>query len=333
MVSISIIGSLLINIASSVGVIMINKKLVFLLAGFNFGTVLTIIHFIVTFLGCVLFAKLGVYAPKKLRLWAVFPISCAFCGYVVFNNLSLLTNSVSVYQVSKIFCTPVIVGIEAAVYHKRETPLTLLALVPVCIGVFVTVYSSADLNAVGLFWAALAVLANSFYTIWGKTKQVELDAQPMQLLLYQAPMSAVMLIVAAPVLDGMTRLVAYEWNFTTVWTIALSCVFAFGVNFSFFLFVGKTSPLTMNVVGYLKTALVFIFDFLFVSQEASFQTLLGVTLTLVGLAMYTWAKMREANTRSPRQEDRNQPGGRSSSPALSRGVNVVIEDEPQCFKA
>lgn len=284
-----IILSLLLNIVSSVGVIFINKALVFDSAGFHFGTTLTIIHFIVTFLGCVMFAKLDFFAVKKLPISKVLSISMAFCGYVVFNNLSLLTNSVSVYQTSKILCTPVIVLIEY-LNGKGESTATMLALCPVCIGVFVTVYTDSNLNFVGTFWAALAIVANSFYTIWGKTKQVELNVSPMQILTYQAPLSASMLLFAIP-LDGVGDLMDYRFSSFSFWAIGLSCVFAFGVNFSFFLFVGQTSPLTMNVVGYLKTCLVFLGGFLLAKTQATPQNLAGIVTTMLGLALYMKSKM------------------------------------------
>ncbi|ORC90803.1 uncharacterized protein TM35_000072270 [Trypanosoma theileri] len=287
---VTLYGSLLLNIISSVGVIIINKRLVYMEAGFRFGTLLTIIHFIVSFLGCLFFAKINCFEIKPLNISKVIPISLAFCGYVVFNNLSLLSNTVSVYQTSKIMCTPVIVWIEYTYYHKRENIGTLLSLVPICIGVGFTVYSDTNLNFSGTIWAILAIISNSLYTIWGKTKQNELGVTPMQLLLYQAPISAVMLLFVLP-LDGIGELIAYKVTFTTIWTVALSCVFAFGVNFSFFLFVGQTSPLSMNVVGYLKTALVFVGGFIFVSSEATLKTIFGVLLTLTGLAFYTYSKM------------------------------------------
>ncbi|KAK7195429.1 Triose-phosphate Transporter family [Novymonas esmeraldas] len=299
MVNSSLLFSLLLNITSSIGVIIVNKKLVFMEAHFEFSTVLTIIHFVMTFLGCAFFAYgLRLFTPKRLSVRRVLPISCAFCGYVVFNNLSLLTNSVSVYQVLKILCTPIIVLIERVCYGKREKASTLLSLVPVCLGVGITFYADVDVNWVGTMWATLAITANSLYTIWGKTKQVELGVQPMQLLIYQAPLSAVMLLFVAVPLDGAEKLAAYESTFTTVWTVLLSCVFAFGVNFSFFLFVGKTSPLTMNVVGYLKTSLVFALDYIFVSADMGPQKLLGIFLTLVGLAGYSYSKMEASAPRS-----------------------------------
>lgn len=290
--------SLTINVLSSVGVIFINKRLVFQAAEFRFGTTLTIIHFICTFLGCLMFARMKYFELKKLSIKSVLSICCAFCGYVVFNNLSLLTNSVSIYQISKILCTPLIVFIELIIYGKRESRAVLLSLVPVCLGIIISFYADADVNWVGSFWAFLAVIANSFYTIWGKTKQQELGVTPMQILTYQAPVSAVMLVLSLPLMDPVQEVIAYKHTSFSVAAILLSCLFAFGVNFSFFLFVGQTSPLTMNAVGYFKTVLVFVGGFLFFDTVPTFQNVLGITTTLVGLALYTKAKLAPVSHRN-----------------------------------
>lgn len=293
MIDVRLLLSLAINVISSVGVIFINKRLVFMQAGFPFGSTLTIIHFIVTFLGCLLFARLNFFTVKRLPVRSVISISCAFCGYVVFNNLSLLTNTVAIYQLSKILCTPVIVGVEYVVYKKREPINVLLSLVPICFGICITVYADTSLNWTGSFWCLLAIVANSFYTIWGKTKQVELGVSPLQILTYQAPISVLILSVAVPILglDSMHDLLAFKTTSFAVAAIGLSCVFAFGVNFSFFLFVGQTSPLTMNVVGYLKTCLVFLGGFAFFEATLSLQQGFGILVAMGGLAAYTKAKM------------------------------------------
>jgi len=287
-ISMRTLMSLFLNVFSSVGVIFVNKIL--FRDGFNFAVLLTIIHFIVTFLGCVFFAYMQYFERKKLTILSVLPISLAFCGYVVFNNLSLATNSVSIYQISKILCTPLIVAVES--YNgKRETQETLLTLVPVCIGVAITFFGAVDLNWIGILWIALAVIANSFYTVWGKTKQTELQVTPMQILTYQAPLSAVMLLAALP-LDGIDRIAKTQLNVYIAGLMVMSCVLAFGVNFSFFLFVGQTSPLTMNVVGYLKTCLVFLIGFLFTDSNPSVQSVTGISMTLLGLALYTRSKLK-----------------------------------------
>merc|ERR1712146_797948 len=139
--------------------------------------------------------------------------------------------------------------------------------------------------------AILAIVANSFYTIWGKTKQNELGVTPMQILTYQAPLSAAMLLFTVPVLDPWHEMMQWQASPRAVLFIMLSCIFAFGVNFSFFLFVGQTSPLTMNVVGYLKTCLVFLGGFAFFDTQPTVQNVMGIVVTLLGLALYSRAKM------------------------------------------
>ena len=296
MVDVRLLLSLAINVISSVGVIFINKRMVFMQAKFPFGSTLTVIHFLVTFLGCLAFAYFKFFAVKRLQVRSVLSISLAFCGYVVFNNLSLLTNTVPIYQRSKIVCTPVIVAVEYLVYNKREPINVLLSLIPVCLGICITVYADSSVNWVGGFWAVLAIIANSFYTIWGKTKQVELGVSPMQILTYQAPISVIILAFAVPILglDSMPDLMAYQMNGYALWAIGVSCIFAFGVNFSFFLFVGQTSPLTMNVVGYLKTCLVFLGGFVFFDATLTPQQGFGILIAMGGLAAYTRAKMIQA---------------------------------------
>jgi solute carrier family 35 protein E3 len=286
-----VLMSLMFNVVSSVGVIFINKRLVFQAAGYHFPTALTIIHFVVCFIGCLGFARGGFFEWKTLPLSRVVGISLAFCGYVVFNNLSLLTNSVSVYQISKILVTPVLIALEFATSGKTQSWETLLSLVPVCLGIGITVYSDSELNYRGTFWALLAVVANAYYTMWGSTKQKELDVTPMQILSYQAPMSAVILCFTLPIFEPWHELADFHYSGLAVTYIVLSCIFAFGVNFSFFLSVGKTSPLTINVLGYLKTCLVFVGGFVFFDTAATWQNILGISMAMFGFALYTKSKM------------------------------------------
>lgn len=283
--------SLIFNVVSSVGVIFINKRLVFNDAKFRFATALTIIHFGVCFLGCLGFSRAGFFEWKAIPLSKVLGISVAFCGYVAFNNMSLLTNSVAIYQISKILTTPVLIVLEYVMRGQTQSRETLLSLLPTCAGIIITVYTDTEVNAVGLFWAALAVVANSFYTMWGNTKQKELEATPMQLLSYQAPMSAVILVLLMPIFEPMHELLEYHYTGRSVAFIGLSCVFAFCVNFSFFLSVGKTSPLTINVLGYVKTCLVFIGGFLFFNTAPTWQNITGISMTMLGFALYTKSKM------------------------------------------
>jgi solute carrier family 35 protein E3 len=87
------------NITSSIGIVMTNKW-VFEKEQFKFGTLLTVIHFLFTFLGLVGCVKARLFVPKKIELKRVMPLCLSFCGFVVLTNLSLQYNSVGFYQVS-----------------------------------------------------------------------------------------------------------------------------------------------------------------------------------------------------------------------------------------
>jgi len=283
----SVLFSLSLNVLASCGTIFINKFL-FKNYGFTFGTALTVAHFFFTFALCALAGWLGFFQFKKLNIARVMPISIAFCGYVVFNNISLLYNSVSFYQVMKILCTPIILVIEYFLYNKSTDSRTKLTLIPTCCGILITVVTDAEGNLLGTAYAVLAVGANAMYTVYGKTKQNELNANPMQILFYQSITSGLMLIPCVFLLDDWRELAAYQFDSSNLFMILLSCFAAFFVNFSFFLLVGKTSPLTVNVVGYFKTCVVFIGGVLFFSTAPTAQNMIGIGLTLLGVLLYTF---------------------------------------------
>jgi solute carrier family 35 protein E3 len=168
-----IVIALTLNIAASCGTIFINK-IIFKSYDFTFGiinklkligTALTVGHFIVTFFLVLLTSSLGLFQIKKLEILRVLPLSFAFCGYVVFNNISLLYNSVSFYQVMKILGTPVIIFIEYYFYNKETSNNTKLSLIPVCVGIFITVVTDIEINTIGTIYAVLAIGSNSIYTI------------------------------------------------------------------------------------------------------------------------------------------------------------------------
>jgi len=190
-------------------------------------------------------------------------------------------------------CTPTIISIEYFFYRKSPDRRVLPPLIPVCLGTFITVFTDMEMNYYGSVMALLAVLTNSMYTIYGTEKQKELKANSFQILLYQSIMSAVILVFTIPFFDDTEQLYGYDWkNGNNVFWIIFSCLTAFFVNVSFFLVAGKTSPLSVNVVGYFKTVLVFVGGFLLFTTAISSKNLIGVAFTLFGVAWYTYEKYK-----------------------------------------
>lgn len=62
----------------------------------------------------------------------------------------------------------------------------------------------------------------------------------------------------------------------------MSCVFALGVNISNYLVLGKTSPLTYQVLGHMKTVLILILGFTVFKKPIDIRNVIGITIAMVG---------------------------------------------------
>ena len=121
----SAIFSVLVNIMSSVGLILSNKQLVEW-HNFNYMVVLTGIHFYTCFLCCLLALLFGVLHYKMISNHVhLLRISMASLISIIFMNLNLAHNSVAFYQVSKLCCIPVTLFIES-IFGMRKQQLTVM---------------------------------------------------------------------------------------------------------------------------------------------------------------------------------------------------------------
>lgn len=127
----SIVAGLLVNLFSSICIVFINKW-IYVHYGFPNMT-LTLVHFVVTWLGLYFCQKMDVFAPKSLPIRRIVWLALSFCGFVVFTNLSLQNNSIGTYQLAKAMTTPVIILIQTTYYKKTfstKIKLTLVSKVP-----------------------------------------------------------------------------------------------------------------------------------------------------------------------------------------------------------
>lgn len=129
-----------------------------------------------------------------------------------------------------------------------------------------------------------------------ETKQTELHADSMQLLFYQAPMSAAMLIVLFPLCEDTRALLAYDGGVADWIAIISSGVVAFLVNLSIFLVIGKTSPVTYNVLGHFKLCLILFGGFVLLHEPLTGLQAFGIALTLGGIFAYTYLKLNALPT-------------------------------------
>nr|XP_055185069.1 solute carrier family 35 member E3 isoform X2 [Nyctereutes procyonoides] len=251
-----IAAGLLLNLLVSICIVFLNKW-IYVHHGFP-NMSLTLVHFVVTWLGLYVCQKLDVFAPKRLPPSKLVLLALSFCGFVVFTNLSLQNNTVGTYQLAKAMTTPVILVIQSLCYHKTFSAKVQL-------------------------------------TLWVGAKQHELQVNSMQLLYYQAPMSSVMLLVVVPFFEPLLGEggIFGPWSASALLMVLLSGVIAFMVNLSIYWIIGNTSPVTYNMFGHFKFCITLFGGYVLFKDPLSVNQGLGILCTLFGILAYTHFKLSE----------------------------------------
>ena len=280
------------NFVSAVGIVFCNKY-VFHHYHFDYATLMTALHFFATWLGVLANLRLKQYTIKELKNSDVFPITLSFCSFVVFNNMSLQHNSVGFYQLMKVLTTPVVVVLQSLMYGVHMSWKLKLALVPVCVGVAMATVNDFSFNAAGTFWASAGLMATAFYQLLVKTRQDKLGVNSFQLLHYQAPQSAALVLLCTPIFDQMVGphgVLNYQPTVGAMFAITFSCALAYCVNLSTYLVIGHTNPVSYQVLGHFKLLVILAAGILIFEEDANGLRLSGMLLAFVGVVTYTTLK-------------------------------------------
>jgi len=290
------------NVVSTVGIVMLNK-LLWSRHKFEFMLTLSAFHFFFTAFCTRLAKRFGLFQAKPVPIAAVMPLCIGACGSVAFMNLNLAYNSVGFYQVSKLACVPFIMILEWMMMGKKVSRQIQLSLCAVLFGVGIATVSDFELNLTGSVFAALAVLFTTLAQVFTGSKQKELGLDSVQLLHQTAPIVGLGMMIMIPLFDQVypstlhadkPSLMNYQLTFDVAGTIFLTCMFAALVNFTNYLVIGKTSPLTYQVLGHLKTCLILLLGYTLFQAPFNPNNVFGILVAVVGMVLYTELKRRES---------------------------------------
>uniref|UniRef100_A0A5B6ZPI4 Sugar phosphate transporter domain-containing protein n=1 Tax=Davidia involucrata TaxID=16924 RepID=A0A5B6ZPI4_DAVIN len=284
------IGALSLSVVSSVSIVICNKALISTL-GFTFATTLTSWHLLVTFcsLHVALWMKLFEHKPFDPR---------AVMGFGILNgtsigllNLSLGFNSVGFYQMTKLAIIPCTVLLETLFFRKKFSRNIQLCLAILLLGVGIATVTDLQLNLLGSILSLLAVVTTCVAQIMTNTIQKKFKVSSTQLLYQSCPYQAITLFIIGPFLDGLLtnqNVFAFKYTPLVLAFIVLSCLISVSVNFSTFLVIGRTSPVTYQVLGHLKTCLVLAFGYVLLRDPFSWRNILGILIAMVGMVLYSY---------------------------------------------
>nr|CAD7576132.1 unnamed protein product [Timema californicum] len=131
-------------------------------------------------------------------------------------------------------------GLAISLYMQSATSYEI----PITVGVILNFYYDIQFSIVGTLYATLGVLVTSLYQVWVSQKQHDLQMNSMQLLYYQAPLSAAILLFLIPFLEPIQSTIHHVWSIHSISLVVASCATAFFVNLSIYWIIGNTSPLT-----------------------------------------------------------------------------------------
>ncbi|XP_055834346.1 UDP-xylose transporter 1 [Solanum dulcamara] len=290
-----VVGALFLSVASSVSIVICNKALMSNL-GFPFATTLTSWHLMVTYCTLHVALKFNFFENKPIDMKTVMLFGILNGVSIGFLNLSLGFNSIGFYQMTKLAIIPFTVLVETLFLKKQFSKNIKFALFILLIGVGIASITDLQLNFVGTILSLLAIVTTCAGQILTNTIQKRLNISSTQLLYQSAPFQAAILFVTGPVVDQFLtkqNVFAYKYSPIVVGFIVLSCLIAVSVNFSTFLVIGKTSPVTYQVLGHLKTCLVLGFGYTLLHDPFTSRNIVGILVAIIGMGLYSYFCVHE----------------------------------------
>nr|XP_029123223.1 UDP-xylose transporter 1 isoform X3 [Elaeis guineensis] len=161
-------------------------------------------------------------------------------------------------------------------------------------GKTVAVFGLLNGTSIGFLNLSLGFNSIGFY-------QKRLKVSSTQLLYQSSPYQAAILFVTGPFVDRLLTkrsVFAHSYSLVVLGFIILSCLIAVSVNFSTFLVIGTTSPVTYQVLGHLKTCLVLSFGYILLHDPFTARNIIGILIAICGMALYSYYCVREAKKKS-----------------------------------
>jgi len=226
------------NILSSIGIIFLNK---YIFSHCHLKTMtLTAIQMAFTSLGLIICLQMNTFVRKTVPTRKVLPLAIVFCAFVVFTNLSLEYNTIGTYQLFKVLTTPVVALITWQHYKTKYSTMVVASLVPVVVGVCTHSVNDIQLTLLGTIIAAIGVISASLYQVWVSARLKELDMNSQQLLYYQAPLSAVLLLPLIFFMESWPSYKTSDEQQTAIIAVVASGIVAFVVNLSVYWVIKNT---------------------------------------------------------------------------------------------
>lgn len=312
----------------SIGITFYNK---WMMKGFHYPLFMTLVHLAINFCLSALTRKAMQRWTGKARVilsWTdyfnkVAPTALATALDIGLSNWSFLFITVSLYTMTK--STAVLFILFFSLVFKLEEPNPFLILVVLLIagGLFMFTFESTQFNLKGFIMVLLASFLGGIR--WTLTQvlmqKAELGLQnPVDTMYHLQPLMFLDLFPLFLYNEGLSLSMTERFFRVTellpllnsIITLSIGGLLAFGLGFSEFLLVSRTSSLTLSISGIIKEVFILLLSTSLLGDKMSLINWLGFAVCLCGISLHVGLKtyysknkgpsLRQLNSKSPEVE-------------------------------
>ncbi|KAF9343563.1 UAA transporter [Mortierella sp. AD094] len=272
---------------------------------FSFPWTLTGIHTLCSGVGALVMGKLGYFTPAQLgerENMVMLMFSFLYTLNIAISNVSLNEVSVAFHQVVRAMTPVFTIAISVAFLSKKYSGMTYLSLLPLLLGVYMATVGDYSYTAMGFFLTVLGtVLAATKTVVTNRIQVGRLQLHPLDLLLRMSPLAFVQTVIFSWMkgeLDDVVSFCKTEMSYKLVLALLVNGIIAFFLNYVSFTANKKTSALTMTVAANVKQVLSIVVAVTVFNTTIGFLNGLGIIMTLLGGACYSYVDLREKSQRA-----------------------------------
>nr|XP_020479817.1 solute carrier family 35 member C2-like [Monopterus albus] len=290
----------------SIGITFYNK---WMMKGFHYPLFMTLVHLAINFCLSALTRKAMQRWTGKARVilsWTdyfnkVAPTALATALDIGLSNWSFLFITVSLYTMTK--STAVLFILFFSLVFKLEEPNPFLILVVLLIagGLFMFTFESTQFNLKGFIMVLLASFLGGIR--WTLTQvlmqKAELGLQnPVDTMYHLQPLMFLDLFPLFLYNEGLSLSMTERFFRVTellpllysLITLSIGGLLAFGLGFSEFLLVSRTSSLTLSISGIIKEVFILLLSTSLLGDKMSLINWLGFAVCLCGISLHVGLK-------------------------------------------
>jgi len=278
---------LLLNISSTVGIVFVNKYVMRL---FPFAMTVTLVHQMTA--GTIIIIQRCALRPEKpLPFLTDVWIGLITVGSIYFCNQSLRINSVTLYQVAKLLNIPTMCFFQYMLSGKKQVLSVYLSLVVLSLGVGIATVAELDISTsmFGLVMAALGILVTVIDQMEVGRLKAKYEATAICFLhsniFHRWAVGSLIVGTFEPTAPSE----ALDVGMSGLMGLAVSCLLATSINITQVSIIGKFGPLTINVVGHVKTLMILTLGMAWNQPPLGvrlFQKIFGIALGMAGAIKY-----------------------------------------------